>query len=393
MKHVGRTDGLRWGEGNILERPMPDGRTRYQARWWDGQRQRAKTFASRDAAEDWLRSVSRERRDGRYTAPSELTVRQLMTDWLARGAGNWSSSTTATYRQRTERHVLPALGSLRVTALTTPRMQHWVDGLRTRGFRPNTIDGAIRVISGALNEAVQLGIIDHNPVRGIKRPAIKQQPPATWTAEEVRRVMAQLTDEPMWRALYRVALATGMRPGELRALRWQDVEWEQGRIIVRRTITKDTDGRVIMGTRTKTDTVRAVALPGPCARALRVWQTDQKRRRLAAVTWQDDDIVFDRGDGQFLPLTSWQHKHDALIAAAGVRRITLHQCCRHTNATLDLEAGVHPKVVSDRLGHKRIETTLNLYSHVSADLHRAAAEALATRLFDDDEADVDATTS
>lgn len=370
-----RDEGMAWGEGWIRERRRADGTIAYQAHWLDdGETQRARTFASRDEAEDHLRAVLRAKRDGAYAAPSMLTVAHLIDDWLERGARSWKPATLAAYRQRARVHVLPALGDAIAVGLTTPRVQHWVDKMARAGLNATTIDAAIRVLSAALNEAVAIGVLAVNPAKTVRRPAVKQTPKTTWTAQEAARVYAALADDPLWLALYRVALSTGMRPGELRALRWPDVDLAAGRITVRRTITKDADGLVAMGESTKNGKVRAVALPENAVAALTAWRTAQKSRRLAARQWLDD-VVFDRGDGRFLPLTTWQTRHARLCAAAGVPAISLHGL-RHTAATLLLERNVHPRIVQEMLGHKDITTTLNVYSHVSTDLQRAAVEAL-----------------
>lgn len=388
-----RSDGLMWGEGTIVDR----GGGRIQARWVERQpdgtrKRRARTFHSLDEAEDHLRKLFRDKRDGRYVPPSEATVADLIGDWLTRGRSRWTPSTQATYRQRAETHVLPELGHLRAETLTTPRIQRWIDGMIRAGFDASTIDTAYRVLNGALREAVQIGIIPSNPAAAAKRPPVEIKEAPTWSAAEVEAVRRVVHDDPFWHALYRVALTTGLRPGELRALRWADVDLPNGLLTVRRTITKNADGHVVIGNVTKTRRSRRVVLSAPVVRALTEWRKAQITRRLAAETWHDEDLVFDRGDGRFLPLTTWQKKHEAIIAAAGVRRITLHQL-RHSYATLELEAGTHPKIVQERLGHRSIQTTLDRYSHVSLDLQRAAAEALDERIFGADPESADTTTS
>jgi integrase len=210
--------------------------------------------------------------------------------------------------------------------------------------------------------------------------AARQKPIATWSAGEVAAVVSALNDEPMWSALYRLALTTGMRPGKLRALRWRDLDLDRGAVVVARTMTKDADGVVAVGDSTKTGRRRAVALPASTVAALTRWRAAQNARRLAAETWAAEPFVFDRGDGTWLPLTTWQHRHDRLIAATGAARITLHGL-RHTYATLMLEGNAHPKIVADALGHVDVGTTLNIYSHASDAIQRAAADALEQRLF------------
>lgn len=383
----GRTDGLKWGEGSII--PKPNGT--YLARWWeplyDGTRKRrAKSFPTADAAEDHLHQVHRTIRDGLYTAPERLTVREVVEQWLERGKGRWKPASQATYRQRAATHVYPSMGAALVHSLTTPRIQHWVDGMVKHGYDASTIDGATRVLSAALREATQIGVLAHNPAIGIRRPPVQTKEAATWTREQITDVIGIVADDPMWSALYRLALTTGMRPGELRALRWADFDAENKTITVRRTVTKDADGRVVIGKTTKTGKSRSIALAGPVVSSLLKWRTTQRVRQLATEHWRPEDLMFDRGDGGLISLHGWQIRHEAIIASAGVPRITLHQL-RHTSATQSLESGEHPLIVSQRLGHRSVSVTLDIYSHVSSNLQRTAAELLNQRLFGDSEDD------
>jgi len=354
---------MRWGEGWIKERPRSDGTVGYQARWLDegsghDPTERAKTFNSRDAAEDFLREQLRAKRDGRYSPPSEITLRELMDAWLLRGASRWKANTLYVYRQRAKLYVYPLLGDLPLATITTPRLQHWVDGLIRAGRHPATVNAGVIVLKQALREAVAIGIIASNPSIGIRRPTIRQARAVTWTVADVTKLIAVVSREPMWHALYRLALTTGLRPGELRGLRWGDIDIERGIIQVRRTISRDAQGRTIMGQETKTGRDRSVAAPVSAMKALASWRVAQKVRRVGSATWADDGIVFDRGNGQFLDATVWRYHHRQFIEAAGIPVITLHEL-RHSNATLELEAGTHPLIVSQRLGHSTIAITLD----------------------------------
>lgn len=384
--------GRRWGEGTVVAKPNGT----FLARWWEPQydgtrRKRAKAFATYDAAEDHLRTVYRSIRDGLYVPPDERTVESLVREWMDRGAARWKPATQAAYRQRAERHVFPTLGHLKAESLTTPRVQHWVDQMVKAGFDASTIDGATRVLSAALREAMQIGILSRNAAAGIRRPPVVMKEAVTWTRDEIADVMAIIADDPMWSALYRVALTTGMRPGELRALRWPDFDPEHNVITVRRTVTKDAAGHVVIGQTTKTGKSRAIAIAPPVTAALLRWRSKQRVRQLAHASWQPGDLIFERGNGGLLSLHGWQVKHESIVASAGVRRITLHQL-RHTSATQSLESGEHPLIVSRRLGHRSIQTTLDVYSHVSDDLQRAAAASLNQRMFGDDD-DAEGTTT
>lgn len=354
----------------------PDGRRRYES----------ETFGTEDAAYDHLLAIGRKRRDGQYIEPRDRTVAQLVEDWLRRGRHKWQPATHATYRHLADTHVLPALGSLRAHAVTTPRLQHWIDGLVDAGrLAPATISNIRLVVTGAFGHAAKLGILPRNPAIGLELPARRRSTIATWSGADIQRVYHAVASDPFWSALYRTALSTGMRPGELRALTWADVDMGRGLVTVRRSMTRDLDYRPVVGQETKTGRARGVTLTDDTRAALARWRLEQKRRRLAAPQWEDTDLIFTRADGRFLPQTTWQRYHAELMTRASVPRITLHGL-RHTVATLLLERNVHPKIVSDLLGHSSVQMTLDRYSHVSVDIQRAAAQGLEDAISGDAEA-------
>lgn len=368
--------GLRYGEGTVTEKPNGT----YLARWYeptpDGSRKRAsRLFSTLDAAQDHLRSIARQMRDGQYVPNGDVTVRDLVAQWLMRGVGRWKPATLATYRQRADSHVLPHLGELKAERLTTPRVQQWIDLLQRAELEPVTIDGAHRVLSGALREAAQIGLISRNAAVGVRKPPVRQKPIAIWTGDEVRRVLATVAPQPMWHAAYRVALATGMRPGELAVLRWSDVDLEAGTVIVRRTMSKSVDGKQVIGESTKSGRRRDIALASSAVAALKEWRRLQLERRLAAPDWQDLNLVFTTAAGRLVSQRHWQDKLEELIAKADVTRITPHGM-RHTAATLMLDRGVPLKIVSEILGHASTAITADLYQHVSTAMQRTAVAEL-----------------
>ena len=363
---------IKRGDGFVTERPQRDGGVRYQARWHDGVKWRAKTFPSLDDAEDHLRTIGRSKRAGRYTPETDMTVSELVAEYIERGRGRWSTNTVATYSLLARKQIGPSLGKGRIVDLTTARVQRWLDSLTVS---PAVIENARTVLSGACKEAVQLGMLTVNPVTGSKPPARQHTTKQTWTPEQVRAVLAVVRDDPRYHALYLVALTTGVRPGELRALMWQDLDTERGILTVRRSMTRTDGFQHIIGTGTKTKRVRSIALPTATLDALAACRADQRRRRLAAAVWQDRDLIFDRGDGNPLAQQSLATHHTLVCERAKVPRIRMHDT-RHTAATLMLRNNVHPKVVADILGHSSITTTLDLYSHTSVDLQRSAIDAL-----------------
>lgn len=172
-----------------------------------------------------------------------------------------------------------------------------------------------------------------------------------------------------------VAIATGMRPGELRGLKWDCVDLDRGLVTVRRTITKDGEGHEVIADRTKSKQPRTVAISPQIVDVLRWHRFRQHERQLAHDDWHAHGIVFDRGDGQFCNLTTWQRYHKKLCERADVPQIRAHDL-RHSYATALMEANVHPRIVADILGHSTVQMTLDRYRHVSTSMQRAALDAI-----------------
>jgi integrase len=368
------TRQIKRGDGFITERPQRDGSTRYQARWNDGTRWRARTFPTQDEAEDHLRTIGRAKRSGRYTPDDGLTFLQSVDDYLARGRSRWRESTYRSYLTIRDRVIDTPIGTRRLTELTPRTMQYWIDDL-SRTFAPARVEVIRAVASGALKEAMRLGVITSNPLSGVRMPRHRHWTSTTWTSAHVATVLAAVQDDPLMYLYYVVALSTGMRPGEIRALKWGDIDLDRAVLTCQRSMTRDVNYTQVIGTTTKTGRARTIALPDTAVTALRTHRREQAERRLARSTWHDADLVFDRGDGAPIPQQTIWRRHKDAVEQAGVPWCRLHDL-RHTAATLLLEAGVSVKVISEMLGHSKIGITLDLYVSVSLDMQRRAADAL-----------------
>lgn len=369
---------LKRGEGSWFER-----NGKFVARWHDGVKMRGRTFDDAEAAEDHIRTMNRKRRAGKRIAVSDMTIADLMEDYLERSESRLTERTVLNYRQRYEAMIEPYLGSKRIVAIEALDVQEWVTKINKR-YQAATVNNAMSVLTAAMGEAVVLGLIDRNPTQGIRRPTIVRDRYTVWSEAECGRFLATVHGHAEYRdtfsALYHTAIVTGMRPGELRALKWDCVDLERGSITIRRTISRNLDGHEIIRESTKTSLIRAVAITPDLVDILTWHRERQDARRSDHGSWQDHGIVFDRGDGHWLYQSSWQRAHIVLVELADVPYINAH-ALRHTSASLELDAGTHPVIVADRLGHKDVSMTTNMYQHTSTVLQQAAAEALSSRLF------------
>jgi integrase len=195
---------------------------------------------------------------------------------------------------------------------------------------------------------------------------------------EVRAVLEKAAGHP-FELLFRMAILTGMRRGELLALRWRDVELEPGLIHVRGTLQPSPAGHPPLIAEPKSaSSRRTLAIDADLVARL------VSHRRAWPSLWaghgdppRPDDFVFVSATGRTISTSSLLLSWDRLLRRAGLRHVPFH-ATRHTAATLMLGAGVSPRVASERLGHATVAMTLDRYSHISESLRRGAAEAVQT---------------
>jgi integrase len=366
------TRSIPWGAGSVRQRG-----DEWEARWTEGDARPSRPFPTKEAAEDFLIARHRRKLRGGYIAPVEMTVADLLESYIERSIayGKWKPATINLNRRLADHHILPTLKDLRVIEVEPPRLQRWVDTL-ARTLSPATVSMCAALLSAAFKQAVTLTIIPSNPCSVVSRPKVEQKPMVTWSVEDIAKVDAFLRDEPKWLAVYRLMLTTGMRPGELYALTWSDLDFEQNIVRIRRTITDNAEGKRVVGATPKGGKTRYVALSRSARAALLDWQNALVLRSLKA----DTDYVFPSRRGSPMGENVWLGMHAHIIQRTGVPPINLHSL-RHTSATLELAAGTPIKIVSERLGHRDPLFTMRIYMHVDANLQRSASDAMDERLF------------
>jgi integrase len=227
----------------------------------------------------------------------------------------------------------------------------------------------------SLADATRLGLVSRNVAALVKPPAPVRHDLVTWTADEVRTFLAAVEGDRMAPA-YRLLASTGMRRGEALGLHWSNVDLDASRVVVNRSLTLVNEELVWASPKTARSR-RSLSLDPETVAVLRAHRRRQLEERLnAGEAWQDNDLVFCNEDGTALHPSRFTRRFVTACERAGVPKIRLHDL-RHTWATLALQAGIHPKVVSERLGHATTGITLDIYSHVQPELDAHAATAVA----------------
>ena len=356
-------------------------------------------FKTERKAREALNEMLVKLQHNEYTAPTKETVAEFARRWLPSVKARIRPATYAQYETLAEKHIIPALGGTKLQNLTTAQLNafyadlldHGRRNLRrarsaapdeipiNRGLSARTVGHVHGVIRAALNDAVRWQDLGRNPALQASPPKKQRAEMRTWTAEQARMFLDSVRSDRLY-AAYALALTTGLRRGELLGLAWRDVDLEVGWLNVRQTVIS-VNFKVQLSTPKTASGRRSVGLDSGTVELLREHRLRQLKERhdLGLAAQQPDDLVFATVEGAPLHPGLFTDTFDRRVKAAGVPRIRLHDL-RHTAATLLLSAGVHPKVVQERLGHSSVSITLDLYSHSIPALQLEAASKLGAML-------------
>lgn len=328
---------------------------------------------------------------GTHVEPSKMTLADyLRREWLPLQLAARKPSTYRGYHDICENRLIPHLGDVRLSELTSGDVVRAYNVLRASGGRRGNTPGGLSerslkhthsVLHSALEHACETKMLGHNPAARLPRdtrPAPKAAEMKVWGADELQRFLASVEGDRL-HSLFTVAATTGMRRGELVGLRWKDVELDKGRLAVRRG--RVAAGYVVHEGDTKTGRSRLIALDPETVAVLRRHRAGQLEDRLAwGEAWTDSGLVFTREDGNGYHPQAVSEAFDRRVARSGVARIRFHDL-RHTCASLLLLSGAPSKVVQERLGHSSIAVTLDLYTHVMPGMDSDAAAKLGALVF------------
>jgi integrase len=358
------------GEGAIQKRA--DGRYVARLTMSDGTRKNlyAKTRAE---AERKLTAAKVARDTGLPVLDHSKTVGKYLAEWLETDARpTVRPGTYAAYASHVRTHLVPRLGHLRLLDLQPSHVQSMQTELLDAGLTPTTVHRVRATLRRALNRAVRLGLLGRNVATLVDPPRAVRYPVQVLGPDEAQDILAAFQDHALG-PLVTLALATGLRQGELLGLRWQDVNLDARSLTVTCALQRGPNGPFLAEPKSE-KCRRTVKLRSLALEALRQRRASQNRDRLAAGDeWRDQwGLVFTTRLGTPLDGTNVTHRFQAHLAESGLPTMRFHDL-RHGCATLMLRGGEQPKVVADQLGHSSITLTMNTYAHVlPASLDEAA---------------------
>ena len=327
-------------------------------------------------AEKVLTEAISQRDRGIDIVPDKITLAEYLVRWLKDYVdATVAPSTSERYRAAISGHISPHIGAVRLARLRPAHVQQLHAACSAEGLSAQTITHHHRILREALKHAVQWQLLAQNPADAIVPPRPARTEMAVLDGAGVDALQRALVGQPLEVLIY-LALHTGARSGELLGTRWSDVDLDIGRLSIVRTAQRLTGKGVIFGPVKSHRSKRAISLSPQAVARLKEHRAQQVRHRLATgPAYQDQDLVFAQSLGQPYSPGQISKKFGLLLQRADLPKLRFHDL-RHTAATLLLQAGVHPKVVSERLGHATVSLTLDRYSHVLPTVQEDAALAM-----------------
>jgi integrase len=333
-------------------------------------------------AERRLTELLGQRDTGSLVAPSKVLLRDYLEQWLAGWCiVNLSPGTAERYGFAVKTQVLPHLGHIRLQDLKPAHLSPWYANLLTNGrsgggvLAPRTVRNAHRILHKALEVAVEDGLILKNPVSIKRPPKTERVQVQILKPEEVPILVSAFKGRPL-RCFIVLALASGARRGELLALRWSDVDLDEGVIKIARSL-EETRAAGLRFKEPKTAAGRrTIGIPAAVVDELRAqrkarleWRLKLGQRRPA------DDLVFCTWHGSARSPGAVSREFAKRTEQAGLGHITLH-ALRHTHASALIAAGVSIVDIARRLGHSSPAITLGVYAHLFGSQDSAAVKAI-----------------
>jgi integrase len=321
-----------------------------------------------------LKIVLREQQQGTLVTSPHQKIEQFLHQWLEIHRASVRIRTYERYEQIVRIHLIPQIGHVQLQKLTVQHVQALYAKLEKQ-LSSTSVNTIHAMLHKALEDAVKWGLLARNVCDAVSIPRRAYYEIKPLTMEQVQLLLDAAKGDSL-EALWVLALTTGMRRGEILALKWQDINFEQAMLQVRRIFTRAPGSRYIESEPKTEKSRRSIMLASVTLETLKQHRVRQLEAKLQAGSeWQEQDLVFCTSFGTPLNPNWVLERFKKLLQKAGLPDMRFHDM-RHSIATILLSMGTHPKVVQELLGHNRIQQTVDTYSQVLPTIHRDAIKKL-----------------
>jgi integrase len=355
-----------------------DHRNKRKQKWFSG-------YTRKKDAEKDLPKILNKLEKG-YNDPENMTMEEYFNKWLERKKRSVQHGTYEHYESYMRKHIIPGLGRWKISKLESHHIESFMDEIDEKELSQRSKKHIYRILSSALLKGRKHGIKD-GIMDDVEAPKVNRQDIEYWTQEEVSTFMSNLKSKNHALPII-LSLATGMRRGEVLGLRWSKIDFDNKKISVSHQLKKDDNGEWNLSPQLKTSTsYRTIDVDDDTIEILKQHKKQQDKDKMKlGQDYEDNDLVCAISTGGLIRPTYLRTVFNRTIDKSGVKKISFHGL-RHTHATLLLQAGIHPKVVQERLGHRSIQTTLDTYSHIIPGIQEIAATSIQKSLYGSKEKD------
>jgi integrase len=335
-------------------------------------------FKTKKEAEAYLNEQLNALEKGTYFEPKDLSFKEFLDYWVENYAKpNTSEKTVEGYMNIIEHHLKPSLGTIKISKLYPSQLQEYYAQKLTNGKKdgeglsPTSVKHHHRLIHKVLKDAVRWQFIARNVSEAVTPPKTKKAELKVWNNEEVKSFLKAAKDS-VYYGVYLTAVYTGMRRGEVLGLRWQDIDFENNIIFVRQAL-QEVKNLGLTFKEPKSGKSRSISISSNVTMELKKLYKEYLEYKLFfGATFNDLNLAFAQKNGNPLQPSELHRDYRKVIGESDLPYIRFHDL-RHTHATLMLQQGVHPKIVSERLGHSTIGITMDIYTHVLPNMQKEAA--------------------
>jgi integrase len=335
------------------------------------------TKYSKSAAEcrEWIKETLARIHGGLTYGATQITLENFMRNWLESKTLSIRPLTASGYHGTIEKDILPFMGKMRLQQILPTHINNLYAQLQEEGRGARMVQLAHSVLHVALEQAVREGLLGRNPADAVQRPRVERTEFPILTEEQVGRFLISAASSP-YGTLFYLALATGMRKGELLGLKWSDLNPNKGILHVKRQLQQlPRKGFSLVPTKTKAGR-RQIKLGQETVRRLLVHQIEQQSAQTeAGDQWHENDLIFSADDGTFIDRTKVFRELRKVLKDAELPLIRFHDL-RHTSISMLLEMGMPVNTVQQRSGHSKASVTTDIYGHPMARSQDEAAQKM-----------------
>lgn len=327
-----------------------------------------KYFEKLQEARKWLAEAKYEDEHGNIGGSTDMTVDAWFNYWITEiKAKTVRWSTLSSYKDRYQKNIKEIIGNMIISDVKPMHCQNVLNVMDNNGYVGSSMSCTKATLSAMFSDACENGLISMNPVtKSVKCTKKPEKNTRVLTLDEQKKFLTAAKESINYNHFLFI-LQTGVRSSELRGLKWDDVDFQNRIIHIRRNVTHDSNNnRFITGELKTSSGQRDIPMTQTAYELLMAMKHQQASRKQKVISFEFADHVFLNRNGKLLPNSNYDRYLEKICDKAGIERISMHTL-RHTFSTRCIESGMKPKTLQKILGHANISMTMDLYVHVTAD--------------------------